>query len=109
LADNRGVIRDRSKIEKDGPEEVSMPFPVKSTLGSLELSQEEAGLTRLSDDPGAFVCNNTAYRMARHFSKPELQALYTFIHVPNHRCEDPELNTEISGSVIAKVIRQTLK
>lgn len=109
LADNGGSIRERRKIEADGPEQVLMPFPVKATFGALDLSQKESELTRLSEDPGAFVCNNTAYRMALHFSNPELGSLYTFIHVPNHRCEEPDLNTELSASVIAKVVRQALK
>lgn len=109
LADNGGTIRDRRKIEGDGPAQVAMPFPVKDTLASLELSDQEALLTRLSDDPGAFVCNNTAYRMARYFSNPEVEALYTFVHVPNHRCEQPDLNTDLSASVIAKLVRGALK
>lgn len=109
LADNAGAIRNLRPIEADGPQQVAMPFPVKETLGSLGLSEQEALLTRLSDDPGAFVCNNTAYRMARYFSKPDAGGLYTFIHVPNHRCDSPELNTELSASVIAKVVRRALR
>ncbi|MEN9723309.1 MAG: pyrrolidone-carboxylate peptidase [Pseudomonadota bacterium] len=109
LADNAGVIRQTTPIDPEGPASVSMPFPWNEVLSQLQLTQEEQSIVEVSTDPGAFVCNNTAYRLARFFSSsastlPHRRTPYTFIHVPNHRCEDANRLHELSASTIQKLI-----
>jgi pyrrolidone-carboxylate peptidase len=57
-------------------------------------SPRPGSLGRLSDDAGAYVCNNTAYWLATEFSKPGSATRYGFIHVPPTNCApttaDPE-------------------
>ncbi|MBU6376722.1 MAG: hypothetical protein KGQ59_12040 [Bdellovibrionales bacterium] len=113
--DNAGITRgeqgkpDLVKIDEVGPLAVAMPFPVRRAFHRIRWSTEESALLSLSDDAGAFVCNNTAYRLARHFSQPGISIPFTFVHVPNHGCPERQKNAKISGSVIAKLIREALQ
>ncbi|NDD91418.1 hypothetical protein EBZ37_04970 [bacterium] len=113
--DNAGIARgepgepEKLKIEEQGPLSVKMPFPVRRAFHRIRWSAEESAMLSLSEDAGAFVCNNTAYRLARHFSQPGSSTPFTFVHVPNHGCPERKKNARISGSVIAKLLREALQ
>jgi pyroglutamyl-peptidase len=95
-ADNAGVLRNRNtEIVAGGPEYLALNAPMTEIFRH---SPRQGSLGRLSDDAGAYVCNNTAYRLAREFTKPDSKTKYGFVHVPPTTCSarvaDPETIAE---------------
>lgn len=77
--DNGGLIRENHVIEPGAPfhQPLSLPVPEMVCAG------REAGakpVVRASISPGYFVCNATAYRMARFFEPRKVP--FGFVHLP---------------------------
>lgn len=78
FADNGGVVRESTPIERGAPahELLTLPVPDLYCTGMAEMGPPLS----TSISPGYYVCNNTAYHMAR-FLKPK-QIPFGFVHVP---------------------------
>jgi hypothetical protein len=71
-------------------------------------SQTQKSIT-VSESPGGFVCNNTAYNLGIFFDK--LKVPYSFIHVPSHVCKDEGNSDEpaqSAGNQLARLIKDNL-
>ncbi len=76
--DNAGVIRDQKKIESSAPEHelLTLPVPDLYCTGIAEMGPPMSA----SLSPGYFVCNNTAFHMARYLKPKKIP--FGFVHVP---------------------------
>ena len=74
IPDNEGNQPENGKIISDGPEEYRTMLPVRETV---EKMTEEGYRITVSDDAGAFVCNDTFYLVGTGSKAP-----VGFIHVP---------------------------
>ena len=97
LADNAGQIRRGTPILRGTPDSLGLYFPVERLYCGLPNDFRER--VELSRSPGAFVCNNTAYRMA-HTLGEDLP--FTFIHVPPASCAQP------AGREVAQALAQAI-
>lgn len=82
--DNAGNIRVAQPILSGGPDSVSFDSFVADMYCSL--SEKNRSKLEVSNSPGGFVCNNTAYQLGLYFQ--QMNQLYTFIHIPSHLCEN---------------------
>lgn len=83
-ADNGGNVRLEQTIDANGRPYEVFNMPVADMFCATEV--EVGPPHRASTDAGYYVCNNTAYNLARHF-KP-MNVPYGFIHVPvTERCQ----------------------
>jgi pyrrolidone-carboxylate peptidase len=84
LADNSGQIRRGTPILPGAPESLGFYFPVERLYCGLpDFFRVQ---TKVSRTPGAFVCNNTAYRLSSTLKE---QVPFTFVHVPSADCSIP--------------------
>lgn len=97
MADNAGQIRRDSPILRDAPSALGFYFPVERLYCGLP--SEVRDRVELSRSPGAFVCNNTAYRMT-HALGEDLP--FAFIHVPPAHCARP------AGREVALALAQAI-
>lgn len=111
--DNQGELREGKVIDPTGPTSVPMSFPIDEVLCGSELTSAERSLIVLSASPGGFVCNNTAFTLARYFRQSTRSPRYGFVHVPSHDCAthpDPALSSGILKKYIKQVVASdTLK
>jgi len=83
-ADNAGVLRNRNtEIVPGGPEYLELNAPMSEIF---RRAARHGSPGRISSDAGAYVCNNTAYWLAKVFTKPGSATQYGFIHVPPTTC-----------------------
>lgn len=82
--DNAGNIRTGKTIEDGAPAHLGFNLPAPEMY--CELGKKQRGNTQVSETPGGFVCNNTAFHLARYFMEKPVQ--YGFIHVPASDCGD---------------------
>ena len=54
-----------------------------------------------------FVCNNTAYRLARHFSETDIP--FGLIHVPHQGCDSSTRDSKKLAEVLAKMLRKVVE
>lgn len=81
-ADNAGSIHEKSPIDPSAPEHIGFNLPAPEMY--CDLSRDARKDTQVSETPGGFVCNNTAFHLARFFAGKPVQ--YGFIHVPASTC-----------------------
>ena len=102
--DNSGQIRNGSAIIPGGPQRSGFPFPVDSMYPHFDHSLR----MMVSSDPGAYVCNNTAYLLSEQLKKKQI--FFTFIHVPNAYCSplrsDPKKNAQALAKMISAAIKE---
>lgn len=97
-SDNEGNNRQSTTIVQGAPEVIGLRYPLPQMYCAL--TSKEKKRLNVSNNPGNFVCNNTAYQMAHYY--PEIQ--YGFIHVPNNRCGNLQTRTEESIVSLEKMI-----
>ncbi len=102
LADNSGIRRYFNRIDR------SAPFHELSTLPLTDMycagiDPSVARRVTASDNPGNFVCNNTAFILNRFFK--ERQIPYGFIHVPMPRSQDCQVEYPDVAQTIHTMIR----
>jgi pyrrolidone-carboxylate peptidase len=99
IADNARVWRNGKKIDESAPKSIGFNISMQSLYCGVELkSRARFGV---SISPGSFVCNNTAFHLAKDLSP---DTAFGFIHVPSTHCgavSEPKEN--------AKLIVQGLK
>jgi pyroglutamyl-peptidase len=104
MADNAGVLRSGSKIVAAGADRIGFTLPVQEMYCGIPAG--ERGRVVASISAGNYVCNNTAYRLARYFRDKPVQ--FGFVHVPHSDCEpavrDPAKNAEIIAGLIERVL-----
>lgn len=109
LPDNSGEIRAEKIIEVNGPTSISMTFPIDEILCGSELNETELKQVTLSATPGGFVCNNTAYSLARYFEKAAPSTRYGFVHIPSHECSTPDsASPDVSAEILKKYIKNAI-
>jgi pyrrolidone-carboxylate peptidase len=102
--DNAGNIRTRQVIEKNGPPSIAFGSFVVDMYCSLPFSVRDR--INISDSPGGFVCNNTAFHLGNYFR--QLKVPYTFIHVPNNTCSGNDGLAVEAGRNIAAMVQDLL-
>jgi pyroglutamyl-peptidase len=101
--DNAGVLRtENSPIIPGAPEYLALNAPMRDLYLK---SPHRDSLGNLSEDAGAYVCNNTAYWLAHEFAGPDSPTRYGFIHVPPTTCA-PEIR---DPAMLADTIFQALR
>jgi pyrrolidone-carboxylate peptidase len=100
LPDNAGELRSGSPIVSGGPARSTFEFPVQAMFCALEPDYSQVAV---STDPGAFVCNNTAYHLSQDLAAKGIP--FTFIHVPNSQCEPQDRNVQKNTQIIAQMLR----
>lgn len=103
VADNIGQVRRGQAILHGAPVRLGLRFPVQELYCGL--SGDEAGQVAVSTSPGAFVCNNLAYHLARELPS---DLPYTFIHVPNHDCSTSQKDPVGNARTIIRMMRSAL-
>jgi pyroglutamyl-peptidase len=101
--DNAGNIRSGIPIEPGGPDHLGFNLPAPEMYCALNNEQKDG--TEVSETPGGFVCNNTAFRLGRFFEGQPVQ--YGFIHVPASSCSNA--NPKRDGKILAKMLRRLAK
>lgn len=77
IPDNEGNQPAERSIEPDGPDGIFSTVPVSAMANAIR----EAGIPgAVSLSAGAFVCNDTLYRLLRHYAGTSVRV--GFIHVP---------------------------
>lgn len=76
--DNGGLIRENHVIEPGAPAHQALTLPVPEMVCAART--EAKPLVRPSISPGYFVCNATAFRMARFFAPKGIR--FGFVHLP---------------------------
>jgi pyroglutamyl-peptidase len=100
-ADNAGNTPVNTPIIPGGPERSSFYFPVQAmycAIGSSSVTVEP------STDPGAFICNNTAYRLSLALGQ---KTPFTFIHVPNSQCAG-DADIQPIGATVAQMLNAAI-
>lgn len=100
--DNAGNIREGTPIDPDGPAHIGFNLPAPEMY--CELSSHDRKATEVSETPGGFVCNNTAYHLARYFDGKPVQ--YGFIHVPASDCGADAADPQRTAKQIAKMLHR---
>ncbi len=99
VPDNEGTIFSGEKIRDDGPDTLTTPFNAARVVDTLK----KAGLeSRISNDPGRYVCNNIYY----HSLVRGRKAL--FVHLPPFEKLAEERALEAVRTIIGEVRAQSL-
>jgi pyroglutamyl-peptidase len=104
LPDNAGTFHNYTKILRNGPVRSAFAFPVQAMYCAQ--SSVRVPPVHVSTDPGAFVCNNTAYLLSMKLKERKLP--FTFIHVPSNQCEAQQKNPLVVAQIIAKMLKPAL-
>lgn len=99
--DNAGQIRSGTEIVLTAPNRIGFSFPVDQMFCAVSPQIEDA--LEVSISPGAFVCNNTAFHLSTDLTGKGIP--FTFIHVPNSRCEDAQANPEKNAAVLIPMLK----
>ena len=89
LKDEDGVVRRGHTVEENAPENEQLTFPVADMFCATKFPIAPRLSTSLS--PGHYVCNNTAFHMAR-WLKPQ-QVPFSFFHLPTSSCDAKPADT----------------
>lgn len=101
-ADNEGNERN-AVIIPGAPNEFGFRYPLADMYCSLP--QKERAMIEVSNNAGAFVCNNLAYQFAFHYQ----DVVFGFIHVPANNCRDIETKTATAVSNLESMILASVK
>jgi pyrrolidone-carboxylate peptidase len=101
--DNDGIERNNTPIKNGGPDVLGFKYPLPEMYCSL--TSGDRSQIEVSNNAGAFVCNNLAYQFA--FSYPEV--IFGFIHVPANNCRNLEAKTEKSVMNLERMILAAIK
>lgn len=99
--DNAGQIRVEQKIDLESDQSLAFGSFVSDMYCSLNASQREEVV--ISESPGGFVCNNTAFLLGHYFKKIKIP--YSFIHVPANGCSEDNQLALNAGDTIAEMIK----
>jgi len=99
--DNDGNIRSGSPIFLGAPPHLGLRWPADQMFCAL--SEADQSKVLISESPGAFVCNNTAYRLAAGLSNVSLLQ-YGFIHVPPKSCGSSANDPAKNAAIILRLI-----
>lgn len=102
--DNDGNERNSTPIRPDGAKEIGLTYPLAEMYCALP--QSERKLITVSNNAGAFVCNNLAYHMAYTF---EDHFKFGFIHVPANNCSNLDARTEVAVRNLSIMIPEALR
>lgn len=100
--DNAGVGRFGQTIIHGLPMWNPLEFPVE-IMRAAPMSSEDRKLVNISKSAGNYVCNNTAFRLSHRFNQPD-DAIYGFIHVPNHRCPAKVRNPDRLANILRSML-----
>jgi pyrrolidone-carboxylate peptidase len=78
--DNGGLIRENHVIEPGAPMHQPLTLPVPEMVCAARAGSTPVVRVRASISPGYFVCNATAFRLARYFAP--LGVPFGFVHLP---------------------------
>jgi pyrrolidone-carboxylate peptidase len=98
--DNSGQIRTGSPIAEGAPAKV--PFHEFVTSMYCSAPPQIRNAITVSSSPGGFVCNNVAYSLGSYFQDRHVP--YTFIHVPNNRCQQPSTSAQATATTLSGMI-----
>lgn len=101
-ADNDGIERN-AVIIPGAANELGLRYPLADMYCSLP--QKERAVIEVSNNAGAFVCNNLAYQFAYHYQN----VVFGFIHVPANNCRDIETKTNTAISNLESMILASVK
>jgi pyroglutamyl-peptidase len=105
LADNSGIIRKDSPIFPGADRRLGLTLPIEKMFCSIPESYKNRVYVSVS--AGNYVCNNTGYRLAKHFR--DRQVPYGIIHVPHSGCSadirDIGKNAEVISHFIVVALR----
>lgn len=76
--DNGGLIREKHVIEAGAPPHQPLTLPVPAMVCAAKAAGKP--VVRASVSPGYFVCNATAFRLARYFAPKAMP--FGFVHLP---------------------------
>ena len=76
--DNGGLIRENHVIEPGAPVNQPLTLPVPEMVCAARTGSKS--VVRASVSPGYFVCNATAFRLARYFGPKGIR--FGFVHLP---------------------------
>ncbi len=96
--DNDGVHYTGEEIIPGANKYVPMSLNLRPLKRMLPRSMKK--YIKVSSDAGTFVCNNTAYLMARESDIP-----FAFIHVPAHKCAQSTMLVERSTQILEATIK----
>lgn len=102
FSDNAGEQRENMVIELGAPEHEPLMLPAEAMVcASGSLSKP---VVRTSVSPGYFVCNATAYRLARYFNPKKVP--FGFVHLPTANCGvHPQRTSGIVHRMAAEALR----
>jgi pyrrolidone-carboxylate peptidase len=95
--DNQGNIRTGTLIDETASKNISFKGFVIDMYCAFPSDIRSS--VSISESPGGFVCNNTAFILGNYFSK--INVPYTFIHVPNNMCSEGTKEAEKVGKNLA--------
>lgn len=98
-ADNDGILFSGEKIRDDGPDTLTTPFDAESIVNALVSRGIES---RISSDPGRYVCNNIYYHSLLRGRKA------LFVHLPPFEKLAEERALEAVKAVIGELRAQSL-
>jgi pyroglutamyl-peptidase len=81
IADNAGVIKKYSVIDKESYESFFSTLPLEKIISNLENHHLPV---KLSSSAGTYVCNSVMYQSLRKIHLEQRECLAGFIHIPSH-------------------------
>jgi len=78
--DNGGLIREKYVIEPGAPDHQPLTLPEPEMVCAARVGSAPEVRVRASISPGYFVCNGTAFRLARYFAPQKMR--FGFVHLP---------------------------
>lgn len=105
-ADNKFQVRNNREIIKNGPKEIKFNLPIQQMYCAEKDPDIRDEYFTASKHMGGFVCNNTAYILAKTLSA---QYQYGFIHVPREECKDIGNPRKIAQFIVKGILTITKK
>ena len=99
--DNEGNIRSDKAIEEGGPPSIGFNLPVQAMYCALPPEDREK--VDISETPGGYVCNNTAFLLSRFFQ--QLDIPFAFVHVPAAAYCGEGGDPKKNAAVLAQMLR----
>jgi pyroglutamyl-peptidase len=102
--DNGGLVRENHVIEPGAPAHQPLTLPVPEMVCAARTAAKPLVQVRASISPGYFVCNATAFRLARFFEPQRIR--FGFVHLPV--AGDCGSSPRASAEALHKMVAQAL-
>ena len=103
--DNAGNIHEDRTIIEGAPASIGFDLPVQDLYCAL--SPEERSQVMVSESPGGFVCNNTAFHLANRFRGTSTR--FSFVHVPASGCPEARVDPAANARTLARMFGNLLE